>query len=205
MILQSDFKKLVLASGSSGRRKMLLEAGYDFSVVVSEVPEILAENEDPELYVVRLARAKAAAVSSLLHQKNDALSSKNVVLAADTVVVSPEGKVLEKPISIEDSIEMLKGLSGRAHYVVTGCAIFLEKNLEYLFVDKAKIVMREYDLDDIFVYIKDGETLLCSGGYSIANRAASFIERVEGSFTTVVGLPMHLVVPYLKKLGVRAV
>ncbi len=181
---------LVLASQSLRRQQILRTAGIDFIVRVPGVPEEIQPSETPEAYVRRLALAKANAVSA-----ND----NDIVLAADTVVVVDE-HILEKPSDFADATRMLQLLAGRCHEVVTG--ICLKRAAETI-VDTASTLvhfapMNPQEIDD---YVTSGEPMDKAGGYAIQGRASKFIDRIEGDYFNVVGLPIALVYRYLKEFS----
>jgi septum formation protein len=180
---------LVLASQSPRRREILERAGIEVTVRVSGVPEERLPGEHPVEYVRRLARAKAEAVPC---------QSTEVVLAADTVVVLDE-EVLEKPRDIEDASRMLQMLSGREHRVITGICLRHETGL---LCDSAETLVRFVALSkaEIEIYAHSGEPMDKAGAYAIQGLASKFIDRIEGCYFNVVGLPVSLVYRHLKEI-----
>ena len=171
---------LVLASQSPRRREILTQAGFTFTVRVPGIEEVRLSSESPEDYVRRLALEKARAATS---------SPEEFVLAADTVVVV-DGAVLEKPGSTQEAVEMLRRLSGRSHVVLTGVCL-LHTNQEWSEVASTRVFfspLSETELDK-------------AGAYAIQGLASKFIERVEGCYFNVVGLPMSLVYRLCKQAG----
>ena len=180
---------LILASQSPRRREILQRAGFRFSVRVSNIPEIPQTGESPVEYVRRLAHSKASAVPR---------SSEEIVLGADTVVVL-DGSILEKPLDATDARRMLEALSGRNHQVVTGvCLLFEESDIV---VDHEITTVHFTDMapDEIETYIESGEPMDKAGAYGIQGLASKWIDRIEGDYLNVVGLPMALVYRYLKQ------
>ena len=173
---------LVLASKSPRRQQILRDAGIPFVVRSADVPEQRRPNESPADYVRRLAEEKAFAVTIL---------EGEVVLGADTVVVI-DGLVLEKPIDASDAIRMLGLLSGREHEVITGICLRSDGRK---IVDAATTRVRFVPLtrEQIEAYVESGEPMDKAGAYAIQGLASKFIDRVEGSYSNVVGLPVALV------------
>jgi len=181
---------LVLASNSPRRRQILADAGIPFVVRAPDVHEERHPGETPGEYVQRLAEHKAFAVSC---------SREEVVLGADTVVVV-DGEVLEKPRDAADALRMLRLLSGREHEVITG--ICLRAGSRKI-IDTATTRVRFVPLSEpeLAAYVASGEPMDKAGGYAIQGRASKFIDRVEGCYFNVVGLPVALVYRHLKALG----
>lgn len=182
--------RLVLASSSPRRRALLEAAGLRFDVVPVDVDERLLPGETPDVYVGRLARAKAGAVSA---------QPDTVVLAADTVVLVDD-EVLGKPIDDADARRMLQQLAGRTHVVLSG--VVLSANGKST-LDLARTEVRFIPLtpQEIDWYVATGEPGGKAGAYAIQGRASLFVERLEGSYTNVVGLPIEVVYRRLAGLG----
>ncbi len=180
---------LILASESPRRREILERAGLEFDVCVAGVDESAAAGESPDEHVRRLARAKAEAVS---------LPQGGIVLGADTVVVV-DGKILGKPADPEDAIRMLRLLAGRWHEVVTGVCL---RAGSQVIVDAETTRVRFAPLgeDEIRNYAASGEPMDKAGAYAIQGLASKFIDRIEGCYFNVVGLPMALVYRHLHAL-----
>ena len=181
---------LVLASQSPRRREILTQAGFAFTVRVPGIEEVRLPSESPEDYVRRLALEKALASMS---------SPEEFVLAADTVVVV-DGVVLEKPASILDAGEMLRRLSGRSHAVLTGVCL-LHGAQEWCAVESTRVHFSTLPEDEIRAYCASGEPMDKAGAYAIQGLASKFIERVEGCYFNVVGLPISLVYRLCKQAG----
>jgi septum formation protein len=180
---------LVLASRSPRRQQILRDAGIPFVVRVADVPEQRRPNESPADYVRRLAQEKAFAVT---------ISAGEVVLGADTVVVI-DGQVLEKPRDARDAERMLGLLSGREHEVITGICLRSEA---HKIVDTAITRVRFVSLtrEEIEAYVASGEPMDKAGAYAIQGLASKFVDRVEGSYSNVVGLPVALVYRLLNEI-----
>lgn len=181
--------KLVLASASPRRREILAIAGFRFDVRVSNVREERRRDEPAIAYVRRLAEEKADAIT---------LGPDEVILAADTTVVLDE-HILEKPRDASDAARMLRLLSGREHEVITGICL---RTADRKIVDAASTRVRFVTLtdDEISAYVASGEPMDKAGAYAIQGLASKFIDRVEGCYFNVVGLPMAMVYGHLKSL-----
>ena len=185
--------KLVLASASPRRKQILKRAGIPFSARTAAIDEQRRGGEAPETCVRRLAREKALAISS---------DPDEIVLAADTVVVAG-GRILGKPADVADARDMLRLLSGREHEVVTGICL---KHASGTIVDLERTRVRFVSLTDeeIADYAASGEPMDKAGAYAIQGGASKFIDRIEGCYFNVVGLPIARVCQHLKLLAPRA-
>ena len=181
---------LILASGSPRRQELLTAAGIPFTIRVPGVEEVRDPAETPEVYVRRLASAKAGAVD---------LHAGEIALGADTVVVLDD-HVLEKPLDEEDASRMLRLLSGRTHSVLTGICLRSESRT---IVDTAETLVQFSPLDDdeIEGYVASGEPMDKAGAYAIQGLASRFVDRIEGCYANVVGLPVSLVYRHLREFG----
>ena len=197
--------KLILASQSPRRKELLALAGFDFIVRSRAVAEVRRAGEAPVEYAKRLAREKAHAAWERLDE---------VALGADTIVVLPDvvvsenvvrdsalGElVLEKPADEDDARSMLRMLSGREHVVITGICV---RHPAGAIVDHAETIVRFAEMTDgeIDDYVASGEPMDKAGAYAIQGLASKFVERIDGCYFNVVGLPVSLVYRYLRKLG----
>ena len=178
---------LVLASQSPRRRELLATAGIPFTVRAREVEEIRAAGEPPDAYARRLARAKAEA----------AWEGRNeIVLGADTIVVLDQ-EVLEKPQDAADARAMLHRLAGREHTVITAICLRHPGGVQ---VDSTASRVRFTPMTsaEIDAYVATGEPMDKAGGYAIQGLASKFVERIEGCYFNVIGLPLSQVYRYLK-------
>ena len=178
---------LVLASQSPRRREILSAAGIDFVARAASVPEEHREGESPESYVLRLAEAKARAVEA---------GPGDIVLGADTVVVCA-GQILEKPRDSADATRMLGLLSGREHDVITGICL-LQGDRNILDTARTRVYFTSLSEADIAAYVASGEPMDKAGAYAIQGLASKFIDRIEGEYFNVVGLPVALVHRHIK-------
>jgi septum formation protein len=173
---------LILASGSPRRQELLAGLGIDFSVTVPVVDESPLENEDARGYVLRLARLKGEAVA--LEQ------TSSWVVAADTVVID-DGRLLTKPDTEAQALDMLMQLAGREHQVRTGyCLYCAERSFRAIDSVVSTVRFRSFGLDWAQSYVQTGEPMDKAGGYGIQDRGGVLVEAVEGSYSNVVGLPL---------------
>ena len=184
---------LVLASASPRRSELLTSAGFRFSVEVADVDESPLAGENPEAYVLRVARDKARVVADRCRE------SGTIVLAADTTV-AVDGEILAKPENELDAIRMLGLLAGRVHDVFTGVVVMgAGRQLDDVVPTRVRLL--PITLDEIHWYVKSGEPMGKAGAYGIQGRAARFVDWIEGSWSNVVGLPVATVYRLLKDLG----
>jgi septum formation protein len=181
---------LVLASKSPRRQQILRDAGIPFVVRSADIPEERRPNESPVDYVRRLAEEKACAVT---------IAASEVVLGADTIVLV-DGEVLEKPRDVRDAMRMLGLLSGREHEVITGICLRSETR-KIVDIASTRVHFVPLTREEIEAYAASGEPMDKAGGYAIQGLAAKFVDRVEGSYSNVVGLPVALVFGRLKEIG----
>ena len=180
----------ILASASPRRRDLLVQIGASFRVEVSEAEELF-EAEDAGGLVLANALAKARAVAA---------HTGLPVLGADTVVAL-DGRIFGKPADEREACSMLASLSGRAHEVLTGVA-WVKEGREFSTVARTQVFFAPLTEEAIARYVKTGEPLDKAGAYAVQGRAAVFVERIEGSFSNVVGLPLHDMAELAEKAGV---
>lgn len=188
-MLEASGYNLILASQSPRRSELLRTAGFQFTVRAGSVEEVRAHGEDPRAYVTRLARAKAEA-----SYRDD----NEIVLGADTVVVLGD-RVLEKPHHTAAAKAMLRALSCREHVVLTGICL---KHRGGAIVDceSTRVSFIELDEREIEEYVASGEPMDKAGAYAIQGLASKFVDRIEGCYFNVMGLPLALVYRHLKTL-----
>lgn len=182
----------VLASASPRRAELLAAAGFDFEVVPADVDETPALGELPREYALRVARAKAEHVAR--HFSDD-----RVILAADTVVVAG-GRLMGKPSNAVDAESMLEALSGVVHEVHTAVVVrTAARQLEEVVTTAVRF--SPLSEREIAWYIATGEAQGKAGAYAIQGRAARFIDRIDGSWSNVVGLPISTAYRLLLEAG----
>ena len=181
---------LVLASQSPRRREILANAGIPFTVRAPYVPEERKAGETAEDYVRRLAGDKALAVEC---------HDNETILSADTVVVVKDA-ILEKPRDHSDAVRMLRLLSDCEHQVLTGICL-RSRSVKILDIASTRVHFARLTGPEIEEYVCSGEPMDKAGGYAIQGLASKFIDRIEGCYFNVVGLPISLVYRHLKELG----
>lgn len=187
--------KLILASGSPRRRDLLSSACVAYDVIPAGLDERAArEGEAPADYALALALEKAESVA--------AFRSDGPVLGADTVVTI-DGHNLGKPTSVGDAQRMLQMLRGREHTVVTGVALVTD-GARWSVAVEARVRMRHFSDDDLACYIETGEPFDKAGAYAVQGHGGVLVERVDGCYLTVVGLPLCRTVPMLRRANVLA-
>ena len=198
-------KTIILGSASPRRRELLAQIGAEFEVRVSNKEEVYHSNV-PEEIVKELALMKAENVAEELAEENPAGAVKStVVIGADTIVVQ-DGKILGKPADEADAVRMLTGLQGRRHDVYTGVAVLdYDENGEkhvYNYPVGTAVYVNEMTEEEIRAYVETKDPLDKAGAYGIQGRFAAHIDRIEGDYYNVVGLPVSTVYRTLRKLGV---
>lgn len=193
-MLHKDPIRLVLASASPRRAQLLQQIGIDCVVVPADIDESKRVDETAQQYVMRLALDKARTVwDSARHPAG------LPVLAADTAVVLDE-EVLGKPNDEADAMSIWSKLSGKAHRVMTGVCLKTADE-ELLHVEITQVWMREVARHEWHDYWLSGEPRDKAGAYAIQGLAARFITRIDGSYTNVVGLPLHVVDALLRRVS----
>lgn len=190
-------KPLILASGSPRRRELLARLSINFTVEVPDVDETRRRDESPENYVLRMACTKAADIGTAYPD--------TWVVGADTIVILDED-VLTKPQSRATAEDMLMRLSGREHQVRTGFCVFCS-NEQVRIVDSSlsRVCFQSFDRTWAQAYVNTGEPMDKAGGYGIQGQGGVLVERIDGSYSNVVGLPMAELVRVLVVHGVIAV
>ncbi|ADI01469.1 MAG TPA: septum formation inhibitor Maf [Syntrophothermus lipocalidus] len=187
-------KRIVLASESPRRYHLLKNLGLEFEVQAPKIVENIKEGLKPDQQAVELARAKAWSIARRLHS--------GVVVGADTVVVIGES-ILGKPCDRNHAIEMLALLSGKRHQVITGiCVIDCESGLSLEGAETTEVYFRYLSREEILVYVDSGEPYDKAGGYGIQGLGALLVDRIEGCYYNVVGLPVARLYCMLKQVGI---
>ncbi|MGH9766871.1 MAG: Maf family protein [Blastocatellia bacterium] len=182
---------LVLASSSPRRAELLRAAGINFTIRAAHIDETIKPHEPARDYVLRLSREKARAV----------VRENELALGADTVVVI-NGEVAGKPVDAEDAGRMLRALSGQWHEVLTGVTL---TRAGRILSDIASTRVKFAELSDAEIkwYVSTEEPMDKAGAYAIQGHASLFVERIEGSYSNVVGLPVQLVYWMAREMGVE--
>ncbi len=196
----SPSNPLILGSRSPRRLDLLRTIGLPVEVQAADVDEALLPGERPDAMSTRLARQKGAATLYALN-KSGRSSEGRWILCADTVV-HIGGELLGKPRDADDGRRMLRLLSGRTHHVTTGFVLHGSDAFDApAYAETTAVTFRGLTEDEVRRYVATGEGTDKAGGYAVQGFAGAFVERIEGSYTNVVGLPVHRVVEVLLKLG----
>ena len=186
-------KRLILASRSPRRYELLKQVGLDFDVIPSRIEEDFIREESPQQHIIRLAEAKALDVGNQYPDR--------WVIAADTIVYI-DRFVLGKPKNREEAMEMLRHLSGREHWVLTGFSVYhLEKGKRDREAVETAVKVKTLTPIEMEWYVETGEPFDKAGGYAIQGIGSFMIESIHGSYTNVVGLPMCELIQMLNRLG----
>ena len=176
-------RALYLASRSPRRAELLRQLSVSFQLIDVQVDEAARNGESPEVYVGRIARAKAAA-------GYERVADESVVLAADTAV-SIDGRIFGKPRNHAHAAEMLRGLSGRWHEVCTGLTVqSAHASIQHVVVG-ARVEFTKLNDAIIDAYWRTGEPVDKAGAYGIQGLGGTLVSRIEGSYSAVVGLPLY--------------
>lgn len=182
--------QLILASQSPRRQELLRLFGLPFRVQVADIDETMDDRKPPFEEVARVSRNKAFSVSR---------EAEDVVIAADTIVVC-DGKVLGKPKSEDEAVQMLRMLSGRDHQVMTGVTV-LRGERQCVFTEVTQLHFRPLTEQEIRRYVDSGEPMDKAGAYGIQGGAALFCERMVGDYYNVMGLPVCRLGQVLKEMA----
>ncbi len=187
------YADVILASASPRRRELLAQIGVKFRICVSDADEA-CDISDPELLVKHLSAKKA----SFVFNKNP----NAIVIAADTVVYLEGEGIMGKPENDEDAYRMISKLSGRVNEVYTGVTVADRTGAE-TFAVKTNVYFKALTEAEIREYVASGECSDKAGAYAIQGRACVFIDRIEGDYFNVVGLPLSPLYDILKRKGIR--
>ena len=181
----------ILASGSPRRRELLRQLGFSFTVIPSRLEETNQRGMEPRGHATYYAKEKAKEVAQRYPEQ--------WVLAADTIVVVAE-EILGKPVNVTEATAMLSRLSGRSHHVITGvCLLHTQCGVEESQAVETEVFMRRLDTADIEGYIATGEPMDKAGAYGIQGIGGCLVQRIEGSYSNVVGLPLCETVELLRR------
>lgn len=190
-------KRLILASASEGRKKVLAQAGFDFSVSPGNFIEDLDSESDPYKLVGRLSVGKAKLVAK--KHKNA------IIIGADTVVFCG-GKILGKPKTKTEAKEMLRFLSRKSHLMITGLTIIdCDSQKIITKTSVTKIFFRRLSDKEINEYMETNESMTKAGGYAIQGKGGAFVDKIEGEYSGALGLPLELLKQIFSKFGVTGI
>jgi septum formation protein len=186
--------KLILASSSPRRRDILRQIGLDYEPLDICVDETIDPNVKPEKLALDIAKRKAIAAS--------AVSGEAVIIAADTIVVLTDGTVLGKPQDEHEAVRMLERLQGTKHTVITAIALRNGTNGKIVAAyDKADVTFLPMNAGEIEWYVSTGEPMDKAGAYGLQEKGMLFVQKIEGSPSSVIGLPVHLLYQLFEKAG----
>tara|TARA_B100001123_G_scaffold303086_1_gene338347 strand:+ start:672 stop:1292 length:621 start_codon:yes stop_codon:yes gene_type:complete len=194
--IQNPLHRLVLASKSPRRKRILEGAGVSFRIVPADIDESEFDNEGPSDLVKRLSYQKAKTVKDLLGK-----NAHTLVLGADTIVVLGS-EIMGKPTSAAHAEEMLLKLTGNRHKVMTGVSI-LNCNSEkvYCRIVTSEVTMQKLPLRELQLYSRSEEVRDKAGAYAIQGKGGAFVEKVIGSESNVIGLPLDETLALLREAG----
>ena len=199
-------QKIYLASKSPRRRELLRQIGIEFEILMlregdvrdGAVSEIVLPGEAPEDYVARVAREKAeSGAGAVLWRK----LPQRPVLASDTTVTL-DSLILGKPANMEDAVSTLKLLSGRTHQVLTSVAVMANGQM-FEAMQRSEVTFGELSEHTLRAYCALSEPYDKAGGYAVQGYAAQFIERITGSYSGIMGLPLFETTQLLQKTGIK--
>ncbi len=185
-------KKIILASQSPRRREILLEAGVKHTVIPSNADENISGEMSCEQFVMELALLKGAEVAKRV-------GKNSLVISADTIVVF-DVEIMGKPKDLDDATAMLTKLSGNWHSVLTGyCVISSDTGEASVKYEKTRVKFRELTKKEILSYVRSGESMDKAGSYGIQGKGRLLVEKIEGDYFNVVGLPICALSKMLKE------
>ena len=186
--------KIILASNSKTRKKILDSLNIKYDVIVSDKEEV-ADNSDPRKYVEELSKVKANCVSKKI-DRNDV-----IIIAADSIIYK-DGKIYQKPKSIEEAMENLREFSNCKNQGITGVTIIdMSNRRNVTFSCVTDVYFKRICEEDIKWYVKHEKDLLKKAGYSLEGTISLFVEKIEGDFYNVLGLPWGMLYTKLNELG----
>lgn len=191
--------KIILASGSPRREELFQLLVPQFEIIASKEKEVIEENILPEEQVIRLSYQKAKSVY-------DKTSGDRVIIGADTIVVK-NGTIYGKPKDKKEAKQMIQELlaGDKTHKIITGLSVLIQKEgkyQEYKNYDEVKVYLKKIEDKEIEKWIDTGKAMDKAGAYGIQDEFCVFIEKIEGNYTTAVGLPTHILYNLLKKWNI---
>lgn len=204
-------KKIILASQSPRRRELLAQIGLSYQVIPSTVEEKVTE-KNPERVVQELSRQKALDVAQKIrngsiHPGEDQGEREEILVIGADTIVAYQDRILGKPADKADAVRMLSMLQGSVHSVYTGVTLISQKTAsreahdweEYTFAEETRVHMYPMTQEEICWYVNTGEPMDKAGAYGIQGLCARFVEKIEGDYNNVVGLPVGRIWQELKK------
>lgn len=201
--------QIILASASPRRKELLEQIGLQFEICPAKGEEVITKTIPHEV-VQELASQKAKEVAGMVKayesSHEELVTPQDIMVIGADTIVAYENQILGKPKDEEDAFRMLSMLSGNTHAVYTGVSIVLlgasGKAGEMTFYEKTDVVMRAMSKDEIYRYIATGEPMDKAGAYGIQGKCAIYIDKIDGDYNNVVGLPIAAIYRKLKKLGI---
>ncbi len=195
--MYSNIEKIILASGSPRRKEFLEDLGLSFEVIPAYINEEQLENESAGDFVLRMAEEKAESVAKQ--------NPGQCIISGDTIVCLDDQTVLGKPESKDHAVKLLLALSAREHVVRSAfCVMYKEKNIRRVASVKTRVCFTDFTEDIARAYVETGEPMDKAGGYGIQGIGGVLVQRIEGSYSNVVGLPLaELIVVLIKEKIIR--
>lgn len=201
--------QIILASQSPRRKELLEQIGLEFEICPAKGEEIITKNI-PEEVAQELSLQKAKEVAAMVSQygekHQDLMTPQDILVIGADTIVAIDDKILGKPKDEADAYQMLSMLSGRKHAVYTGVSfVFIDKCGKagaHTFFEKTDVQMKELSEEEINRYVATGDSLDKAGAYGIQGRCAIYIEKIDGDYNNVVGLPVARIYKELQKLGI---
>lgn len=201
--------QIILASSSPRRRELLEQIGLEFEVYPAKGEEIVS-SALPQEVVQDLSRQKAQEVAAMLKlyekEHEELITPQDILVIGADTVVAVDHQILGKPKDEEDAFQMLSMLSGREHAVYTGVTlVFISESGrmgEHVFYERTNVTMKCMDETEIRRYIATGEPMDKAGAYGIQGKCAIYVDKIDGDYNNVVGLPVAAIYRELKKLGI---
>lgn len=186
--------KVILASKSPRRKELMDLTGINYEVIVSDADETIEEGLTIEEQAKRISYIKAKTVF-------DETTGDRIIIGSDTMVIK-DGTIYGKPHNDEEAFQMLKNLNNSKHQVITGLAVLVERNGEvtkYLDYDLTDVYFSQMTDEEIWNWIHTGEAQDKAGAYAVQGKFMVYIDRIDGNFSSVMGLPIHKVYQILKE------
>lgn len=196
-------KKIILASGSEGRlkilRKMMIEPDY---IIIPNVPEPIIKGEKPRQMSIRVAKAKMEKALSIIKERVDI--DKNSILIVGDTVACMGNRILDKALNDEDVVRYIKMMNGKNSRIYsTTCVVDILTGRKSIKTAETRLKLKYLQQDEIDFLVKTKQGIGCAGGYSIDNFACCLFEKIIGSYTNIVGLPATQVYNALRSFGYK--